>query len=221
MKPDSDADAECIQLLKESDAKEPSAEENAPPTVERQRKLAQTMTSPAVSASNAIRQWSGLDGTPFLDGLIAELETQIAAVESGHLDGLTARLSGQALTLEAIFYTLARSAFEYRGSPYEADKLRLALKAQAHCRATIQSVADLKNPRPTAYVQQANIANGPQQVNNDMSFRWLSDAEKRPNELLEQTHGTRLDPGTTGATGVVNTDVETVGAVHRAKDERG
>ena len=137
MNPDSDDDAESIRLLKEWDAREPSAEENAPPTVETQRKLAETVTSPAVSASNAICQWSGLDGTPFLGGLIAELETQIAAVESGNLDGLTARLTGQALTLDRIFYALARSAFEYRGSPYEADKLRLAFKAQAHCRATV------------------------------------------------------------------------------------
>lgn len=39
--------------------------------------------------------------------------------------------------------------------------LRLALKAQAQCRATLQTLAEIKNPRPVAFVKQANIAHGP------------------------------------------------------------
>jgi transposase InsO family protein len=45
--------------------------------------------------------------------------------------------------------------------------MRLALKAQSQCRATVEALAEMKNPKPVAYVQQANIANGPQQVNNN------------------------------------------------------
>ena len=46
----------------------------------------------------------------------------------------------------------------------------------------------MKNPQPIAFVKQANIANGPQQVNNggraaDPSARAEIPA-KRPNELL-------------------------------------
>ena len=44
--------------------------------------------------------------------------------------------------------------------------LRLALRAQAQCRATLETLAVIKNPQPVAFVRQANIANGPQQVNN-------------------------------------------------------
>jgi hypothetical protein len=39
-------------------------------------------------------------------------------------------------------------------------------KPQAQCRATIEALAEIKNPRPVAFVKQANIAQGPQQVNN-------------------------------------------------------
>lgn len=34
------------------------------------------------------------------------------------------------------------------------------------CRATIETLAEIKNPRAVAFVTQANIAHGPQQVNN-------------------------------------------------------
>ena len=50
--------------------------------------------------------------------------------------------------------------------PAAETYLRLALKAQAQCRATVEALAEIKNPRPVAFVKQANIAQGPQQVNN-------------------------------------------------------
>ena len=45
---------------------------------------------------------------------------------------------------------------------------RQALKAQAQCRATLEALAEIKNPRPVAFVKQANISGGHQQVNNGM-----------------------------------------------------
>jgi hypothetical protein len=44
--------------------------------------------------------------------------------------------------------------------------MRLALKAQSQCRSTIESLAEIKNPSSVAFVKQANIAKGHQQVNN-------------------------------------------------------
>jgi len=76
------------------------------------------------------------------------------------------------------------------------DKIRLALKVQAQLRATIQALADLKNPRPIAFVQQANIAHGPQQVNNAARPAGPSGAREsanQPNELLEGPRGERMD----------------------------
>jgi hypothetical protein len=44
--------------------------------------------------------------------------------------------------------------------------LRLAFKAQSQSRATLETLAFTQNPRSVEFVRQANIANGPQQVNN-------------------------------------------------------
>ena len=76
--------------------------------------------------------------------------------------------------------------------------LRLALKAQAQCRTTWESLAEIKNPRAVAFVRQANIAHGPQQVNNGTvaSQDAPTRAEKSENqsiELLGASDGKRLD----------------------------
>ena len=43
--------------------------------------------------------------------------------------------------------------------------LAVALKAQSQCRTTRETLANIKNP-PKVFAWQANIAHGPQQVNN-------------------------------------------------------
>jgi hypothetical protein len=73
--------------------------------------------------------------------------------------------------------------------------MRYGLRAQAQCRATLETLAAIKNP-PTVFARQANIANGPQQVNNTALLgdgsrvRAISDVS--PTELLE-AHVERLD----------------------------
>jgi len=46
--------------------------------------------------------------------------------------------------------------------------LKLALRAQNQCRATIETLSVVKNPPTATFVRQANIAAGHQQVNNGM-----------------------------------------------------
>ena len=93
--------------------------------------------------------------------------------------------------------------------------MRLALKAQAQARATAETLALIKNPMP--YIRQANIANGPQQVNNGSfqnSTRTRASAAKTqtpPNELLEHQHDNTLDIGAQAAAGRANKKLETVG----------
>jgi hypothetical protein len=194
-----------------------------PPPLEMQRKLARTVTNPAVRANQTIIQWSGLTGTPFDRGLLLELEAQIAAIQAGSLDRPTAVLAAHVETLNAVFYALIRSAFEYRGSPHEHEKLKLAMRVQARVAATVQKLVDIKSPRPVAYVQQANIAHGPQQVNNLAHPNTLHGREvgNPPNELLEQQPNGWLDTRTTHASGSSNQAMEAVGAVHGTKDNQG
>jgi hypothetical protein len=58
------------------------------------------------------------------------------------------------------------------------------------------------NPKPGAFVQQASIASGPQQVNNGPAARAEAsrarEFESQPNKLLEQQRNEWLDGGTAG-----------------------
>jgi hypothetical protein len=88
--------------------------------------------------------------------------------------------------------------------------MRLALKAQSQCRATLETLVNIKNPRPVAFVQQANIANGPQRVNNMAVHARVENAEIRKDKLLEGPHGERLDTRAASPTIAANQDVAAV-----------
>lgn len=65
-----------------------------------------------------------------------------------------------------------RAALNMNGHLDATDELlRLALKAQAQSRATVEALAEVKNPRSVAFVKQANIAHGHQQVDNPGAAR--------------------------------------------------
>ena len=87
-----------------------------------------------------------------------------------------AMLSAQAVALNAIFGEFARRAAVNMGEHIGAMETyaRLAMKAQSQCRSTIETLAEMKNP-PVVFARQANISNGPQQVNNGIT---TSDAER-------------------------------------------
>ena len=102
---------------------------------------------------------------------------------------------------------------------------RLALKAQSQCRATLETLAVIKNPPNVAFVRQANIANGPQQVNNAPppvgEGSRARKTENLQNKLLGAQNGERLDTGTASTAIGVDSHLETVGAIDRAEDGRG
>ena len=75
-------------------------------------------------------------------------------------------LVAQAHTLDALFNSLTRRAIN-SGYMNNLDRyLKLALRAQSQCRSTWEILMRLKNPPIAGYVGQANIAHGPQLVNN-------------------------------------------------------
>ena len=104
-----------------------------------------------------------------------------------------------------------------------ADRyMRLALRAQGQCRATLEMLAAIKNPSSVAFVRQANIAHGPQQVNNGVPPPLRAgESEIEPNKLLEATHGERLDTGTASAAGRANQDLAAVGALNGSRSAEG
>jgi hypothetical protein len=156
---------------------------------------------------------------------------KVRKVRSGDLSDPEAMLTAQAIALDAIFNTLARRAAANIGEyPSVTDMyLRLALKAQGQCRATLETLVETKNPQPTSFVKQANVAiGGPQQVVNNPEGAFVptpaaatdrARADKLDgdaNKLLGATNGARLDGAPEGAAGKVDSRLETVGVVHRS-----
>jgi hypothetical protein len=135
-----------------------------------------------------------------------------------------AMLYGQAVTLQNLFTNLMRRAANQEYMKQLQTYLTLALKAQAQSRATLEALAEIKNPRPVAFVKQANIAHGPQQVNNENGTRSPAHTrteEKKTTEqngLLEAPREQWLDTRTQSASGGANPILETVGAVERTTD---
>lgn len=182
-------------------------------------------------ASNAIatREWSAfpfgeIDVTACLHAVVTSAER----LNRGDLGAAEALLLAQATTLNAVFTQLAHRAQINVGEYLDvADRyMRLALKAQSQCRATIETLAVIKNP-PTVFARQANIAHGPQQVNNGVSptnreIQSPSRAGNReiePIELLE-AHDARMDAGTPGEAVGGDPALAAVAAVDRPKNRR-
>ena len=156
-------------------------------------------------------------------------------VNDGDLSTLEAMLVSQATALQTIFTGLARRAQSQEYQKNLEAFLGLALKAQAQSRATISALVDLKYPRQATFVKQANIAHGPQQVNNGGAGGELRDqyaqartpaeqSKPEQNKLLEADHGQpgqRMDTRAAQAAERSHQTVETVEQVHRTEKPRG
>ena len=181
--------------------------------------LARAFTDARYTAARTSQVWGKVDGQQLdLQGLVSALDEQVSSVNAGSLAAQEGILVAQTKTLDAIFNNLARRAYlnlnEY---PDAAERfLRLAFKAQSQGRANIETLAQMKNPPHLAIVKQANIANGPQQVNNGAQSSRAPEIESQQTKLLEAEHGERLDTGKTTPASGANQAMETGDAVHRA-----
>jgi hypothetical protein len=98
----------------------------------------------------------------------AALKETAHGLNGGDMSAAVTMLAAQALALNAIFGELARvgKANIFKAPEFADRYLRLAFKAQGQSRATLETLAAIKNP-PVVFARQANINNGgQQQVNN-------------------------------------------------------
>ncbi|MDP1672846.1 MAG: hypothetical protein Q8L65_06975 [Burkholderiales bacterium] len=181
--------------------------------------IARTLTRPSVQAAATIYEYEqGAKQGRNINAFVGELSAQADAVIKGDLRRVEAMLVAQAHTLDEVFNNLARRAYRNMGEhlPAAETYLRLALKAQSQCRASLETLAQIKNP-PIVYAKQANIANGPQQVNNGISPQ-AREIEKPQNKLLEAKHGERLDTGAAGAASNPDPQLAALGKIDRPQD---
>jgi hypothetical protein len=197
--------------------------------------MAGLVISPELSAGMVAHAFTGNtlgDDVAGITELTAALKDTTKRVNDGDLSTLEAMLVGQATALQGIFTSYAKRAQLQQYQKNLESFMGLALRAQAQSRATIQALVDLKFPKQATFVKQANIAHGPQQVNNGLLSAPKGDQtpthahENKPTEqtkLLEDTRSgsTYLDLGATPAAAGGHRALEAVGAVHRTKKPRG
>jgi hypothetical protein len=179
-------------------------------------------------ASPTISRYSAPSITAVADAASDRCQKAIDG-DLSHAEGL---LMAQAMSLNAIFGTLAEKAGRAETMPHMEAFMRMAMMAQRQSAQTIRVLGELKNPRQAAtFVKQQNNAAGPQQVNNGPVTQGASaraheaqEASNTTNELLtvtddrESQHAATLDPGATSGAGRSNQALEAVGAVDRAAD---
>lgn len=192
----------------------------------RERLLTEVAFSPFSTNADTARKFAKQTmGDLHLGESVAVLREKAELVQRGDLSEVEATLTAQAVALDSIFNSLATraalNAGEYMGAC--ETYLRLALKAQAQCRATLETLAEVKYPRAPTFVRQQNVAYQ-QQVNNGGGAPANEGASTRKsahgkyqnqsNELLEAQDGERLDSRAKGAAISSDSHVEAVGAVY-------
>jgi len=192
----------CIQ------AREDEPEDNA---------LSRTLIRPTLNSALSIEGLNRLGNVHQhnINTLVDELDTQIEAVNKGDMSRPEALLIAQAHTLDALFGRLLDASVKNMGEYLGATEsyMRLSLKAQSQCAQTIRVLNELKSPKNVAFIQQANLANGHQQVNNYPARK----NENEQNELLERAEHEQLEFGAQKETFRANSTVETMGEIDRPK----
>ena len=165
----------------------------------------------------------GTIGAVDLTESVALMQAKTEQVCSGDLSGPEAILTAQAVALDVIFNEMARRAALNMGEHLQATDtyMRLAMRAQSQCRATLQTLGELKNPRQVAFVKQANITHGHQQVNNSETYMHPRTGDFSANKLSGE--GNELLPDTRASSFESNAhqEMETLGAIHRPQHARG
>jgi len=183
--------------------------------------VARVALSASCNAVAVIEEYGKPFGEQNIQDLVNELSDSIKAVQGGDMKRCEAMLMGQAHALQSIFMNFSRRALKQEYQKNLESYFRMAMKAQNQCRMTLETLATIKNP-PIVYAKQANIAHGPQQVNNGTPAP--AHTEKilnQSNELLEHQHGNTLDTGTAGETAGHDPAMATLGTINGAEVARG
>lgn len=155
-------------------------------TATQERKIATVSLCPLLlNARTAIGFSTGLFGEPDIADSLVVMKDKVQQIQAGDLSEIEATLASQAITLNTIFNEMARRAAANLGHNLQITEsyLRMALKAQAQSRATMETLAEVKCPRAPTFVKQQNNAYQ-QQINNENP----TDSHSVPTDSL-RAHG--------------------------------
>lgn len=205
--------------------------ESGPSDDEKGRAYASLINSPELAAHRIVGMMQPKVLADEIDTptMLATLRDQAAAVQGGDLAHAEAMLINQASALQAVFVRLSERAMEQTHMPNLEGFMRMALRAQSQCRATLETLATIKNP-PIVYARQANVTTGPQQINNGTADLITernglpSRAREIETEQTQLTGGTHeLLPDTRASCSASRADstLEALGEIDRAEVRRG
>ncbi len=191
------------------------------------RRSGKVLAEPGIMNTLVMSQYARCLGELDIAGLMKALTEETAKVRNGDLSYVEAMLIGQATTLQTVFASLLLKASSQDQLKHWESYMRMGLKAQNQCRMTLETLAAIKNP-PVVFARQANIAHGPQQVNNSAAAEACELPALAParnfsilkTELLEASDGQRVDPRTARKAVGADTPVEALGEIHRPAKRR-
>jgi len=153
-------------------------------TAERIAKLA---VSPEMSSQRVVaasERNRGLDEHLDIPQLMAVLKAESERLSEGKSEDVGPMLANQALALQSLFSRLTERALSQSAMTNIEAFMRLALRAQSQCRATLETLSSL-NKAPTVFANQANVATN-QQINYAQN-QLLGDEAEVPRESFVST----------------------------------
>ncbi len=177
--------------------------------------------SPELAALRVIasaERRSGLSEQIDQAALLKQLRQGAAAVQNGNLSGVEGMLENQARALQTLFASLAERAMRCDTVDGFESNMRIALRAQAQCRATVETLSAIKHP-PLVFARQANVTTGPQQVNNSFESHALPEQSHFEQSKLSGAKCNELRPDArpSSSSRRAHSAVEAVGAVNGTK----
>ena len=179
-----------------------------------------TLGSGAISRSEVAEPIASImdsgDNVKVVNAAKDGVEETLAKVKSGNLEDLSAILVNQVYVLNGLFNQLVMQGKGGLTDPavvrslpnHPKTMLNVALKAQTQCRATVQAINELKNPKKTTFIKN--------QLNNVKM-----ELEERIEQLETTEHGSKkLDRGTEATAISVNPEVEAVEVIDGSKNAR-
>ena len=188
--------------------------------------IADSMTNPVFNAAVIAKVFNFVDNqTIDISALIDSIHARTTEIKAGDLTSIEEVLFSQIIALQAMFTNLTKKAIGQSGMNNYQSFMTMAFKAQSQCRATVQALTELKYPRQVSFVKQANIANGPQQVNNEAlpgSRAEELEASETNYQQIEDKRNEReeLDFRRTTAASGKNQELATLGKVKRTSNSR-
>ena len=149
--------------------------------------------------------------------ILEALQLQAKTIHQGDMRQVESMLMGQAVALQSMFADFALRAKKAQTPQAVQCLAQLALRSQAGCRSTLQTLADVKNPRQVAFVKQTNVAQTQQVNNGSLPPSRVENIQAAPNELLvEEFHGrTKMDSRAKAKAGQADPAVVAVDRVDR------